>query len=407
MSVSVKTVLFSALGMSLLGLPYAEASQKASSQGESYNLKLKLKQETTLHRIIGGKPSTKGERPWMAALTINGQQFCGGSLIDKQWVLTAAHCIEDIQANEMSGFNVRLNVNDLANANEGETIAVAAMYSHASYSEGAAADIALLKLAKPATVDPIAIADSDFMNSHARPGTSTTVSGWGNRSSSGSDFSSKLHQVSIPLVSREQCNGPKAYNGQIADTEICAGLAAGGKDSCQGDSGGPLVANRQGKPVQLGVVSWGDGCAEPNKYGVYARVASFTQWVSQVKSGQVAGGGNSGGGTPNPVPPTGGMLESGRLVHGLSDQNSGLKHFSIHVPQGARILWVDIKGNNGDADLYLKYGGEVTESDYDHAPLMEGSVEKILLRNPKPGVWHIAVGAFHDYEGLELMAFTR
>ena len=223
MTVSVKTVLLSALGISALSLPFAEASQKASAQGERYNLKLKLKQETTLHRIIGGKPSVKGERPWMAALTIGGQQICGGSLIDKQWVLTAAHCVEDIQANEMSSFNVRLNVMDLANENEGETIAVTAVYPHASYSQGAAADIALLKLATPATVEPVTIADSQFMTSHVRPGITTTVSGWGNRSASGGDFSTKLHQVNVPLVSREQCNSSQAYNGQIADTEICAG----------------------------------------------------------------------------------------------------------------------------------------------------------------------------------------
>jgi len=89
-----------------------------------------------------------------------------------------------------------------------------------------------------------------------------------------------LRFVDVPFVARGACNRPLAYDGRITDNMICAGQAVGGQDSCQGDSGGPLTVNTQTTPKLAGVVSWGDGCARPNKVGVYARVANYAPWIA-------------------------------------------------------------------------------------------------------------------------------
>ncbi len=90
---------------------------------------------------------------------------------------------------------------------------------------------------------------------------------------------------SLPLVLRASCNGPLAYDGRITNNMICAGVQAGGMDSCQGDSGGPLTVSTTTTPKLAGIVSWGDGCARPNKVGVYTRVANYVDWVQQCVSG--------------------------------------------------------------------------------------------------------------------------
>ena len=82
----------------------------------------------------------------------------------------------------------------------------------------------------------------------------------------------------MPLVTQQECN--RAYRGSITDRMICAGFKTGGKDACGGDSGGPLLSvDEEGIFSVIGVVSWGEGCARPNKYGVYARVSAVADWI--------------------------------------------------------------------------------------------------------------------------------
>ena len=90
-----------------------------------------------------------------------------------------------------------------------------------------------------------------------------------------------LQKVNVPLVSKAACNDKAAYGGDITDTMLCAGYKSGGKDSCQGDSGGPLVVtDANGETVLAGVVSWGEGCARANKYGIYSKVSSAISWIA-------------------------------------------------------------------------------------------------------------------------------
>lgn len=382
------------------------------SIAQAADIQLKLKQEQNLPRIIGGDVTPDGERPWMASLQSGGQHFCGGSVIARRWILTAAHCVED---GNSSGLQVQVNVNDLSKAGEGETHNVAQVYNHPGYAQGESTDIALLYLASEISesVPVLALADAELMAQGATPGTVATVSGWGNTSTNGENFPDRMHQVEVPLVSNQTCNTPAAYGGQVQDTEICAGYSEGGRDSCQGDSGGPLTVFYNGQENQVGVVSWGEGCAVPNKYGVYARVAALKSWVDSTMSGNTDTPPTDPGDNPNPPtnppaePPADGELVSGQLISGLSGEQNSEVFFSIEVPEGSKIMWVDIRGENGDADIYIKRGSQPSIGDYDHAPFLDGSNEHKLIRKPRPGTWHFMVHGYDSYEELELMVFVR
>lgn len=380
----------------------ASSASIASPSG----LQLAHKKQLTLPRIVGGVEAPKGERPWMASVQSGGQHFCGGSVIDKNWILTAAHCVEDVT--DPSSLEVRVNFTQLNDTTSGETLKVSDIYVHQGYLNGESKDIALLKLTTnvSAAIPSIKLADENTMLAAASAGKTASVSGWGNTSSSDEVFPQKLQKVEVPIVSNKVCNSAEAYAGQVQDTEMCAGLAAGGKDSCQGDSGGPLVVKQNGEFIQAGVVSWGEGCAEPNKYGVYARVASFKQWLADVKAGKVQSHNGTPGGTNNAnVDST--QFTNGQVLANLSGDANSQTFYSIEVPEGARILWVDIRGVTGDADLFLKQGQQPSVDDFDYAPFETGSDEHILVRSPQAGTWHIMLHGYTNYSQLELLMFAR
>jgi secreted trypsin-like serine protease len=108
------------------------------------------------------------------------------------------------------------------------------------------------------------------------------VTGWGTTAENKTRYSPVLNEVQVDLVSKEVCNSNKSYNGSIVDEYFCAGFPGGGRDSCGGDSGGPLVCpNKEGQYVLTGVVSWGHGCARPNKYGVYLDVRKLLPFIKE------------------------------------------------------------------------------------------------------------------------------
>ena len=263
-------------------------------------------------RIVGGEAATPDAWPWQVALQERRdsgyRQFCGGTVIAPRWVLTAAHCVEGEDEDDV---HVLVGTHDLKRG--GRRIRVKSIRTHEGYgARPIRNDIALLELARPAGVPAVGILAPERIVDAAAPGTMATAIGWGLlrplRCEPGSKegahrcrvrgggrghfvdgltgrpvslddvLTDRLMQVQLPLVGEESCRS--AYPGAAIDRRtICAGLRKGGKSSCQGDSGGPLVVRDGGEWVQAGVVSWGSVCAKPGFYGVYTNAGAFAQWL--------------------------------------------------------------------------------------------------------------------------------
>jgi len=231
-------------------------------------------------RIIGGEEAPQEEFKYMTSMQFNGQHGCGASFIGSKWVLTAAHCV-DGQSGPGNGMEVLIGASDFTNTSEGKRIAVKYVYVHDEYNNPVDTnnDMALLELVEIVDAPSIKVISKTEAD-NLKAGTLLTVTGWGNVVTDGVEYPDKLMQVNVPLVSNETCNLPASYDGSITDAMLCAGYKEGGKDSCQGDSGGPLVFKRDGEYVQVGVVSFGEGCAQPDKYGVYAAAFNFHDWLN-------------------------------------------------------------------------------------------------------------------------------
>lgn len=239
-------------------------------------------------QIVGGEKAAPGEFPWQVALldsSINNTfnaQYCGGALIDARWVVTAAHCVFDGRVERPSAVDILVGTTSLKSG--GTRVDVDTIVVHPRYNERTSEnDIALLRLALPVDVETlpvVTLADEVALTS---AGTLATAIGWGDTLVKGDRFPVDLRKVRVPIVTNRVCNGPRSYAGEVKVKMLCAGFAAGGKDSCQGDSGGPLVVpDGDGGFALAGVTSWGARCAAPNKYGVYTRVARFATWIEKV-----------------------------------------------------------------------------------------------------------------------------
>ncbi|XP_073491618.1 serine protease 33-like [Aquarana catesbeiana] len=235
-------------------------------------------------RIVGGTDALDGEWPWQVALTNNGVFVCGGSLISPGWVMTAAHCIHN--PIQVSNYKVYLGMHELGVISSHTAVAnVSNIIVIGNYTSiGDTGDIALLQLATPVNYTQYIMPICLPSNITTFPcGTECWVTGWGIRSYGGSVVNNgTLQEVMVPLIDRNTCqtlyNVESSYS--IPYDQICAGYKDGYKGSCQGDSGGPLVCKVQGVWYQVGVVSWGVGCAYPNFPGVYTLVTAYQTWIS-------------------------------------------------------------------------------------------------------------------------------
>lgn len=237
-------------------------------------------------RIMGGEVAPPTAYPFMASISVRNSNprdghFCGGSFIAADWVLTAAHCVKPEQA---ANIQVYGGSNQLSSG--GRIYGVSRIIVHEGYDTITQEnDVALLQLtqrASVASVQPLPADDAQL----AAGGRNATAIGWG-YTAEGGDVQNVLRRVALQIVSNDACNAPGAYAGGITSGMLCAGFRAGGKDSCQGDSGGPLVvSNGNGGFFQAGVVSWGEGCGQPNKYGVYTRVSAYRTWIADRVAGR-------------------------------------------------------------------------------------------------------------------------
>lgn len=286
-------------------------------------------------KVIGGELAGPGEWPWQVALIVGGEpvstdsQFCGGSLVLDEWVLTAAHCVHmmDDEGGEFDLDPAQISI--VAGTNtldgSGDTIPVRAIYRHPSYVAAELDyDIALIRLSRKPNVPykTVEVPDAEFGDILGQPGVTTIVTGWGLQN--GGRPTAELREVQIQMLDREMCNTAMmearaeeaaagfSYAAQvlsireddayaiwdqmvarapkpISENMICSGTFEGGKTSCNGDSGGPLVVPLEdGSYIQAGIVSWGlsatsgQGCEEKAMFSAYTNISRFVPWLNEV-----------------------------------------------------------------------------------------------------------------------------
>jgi len=239
--------------------------------------------------VIGGDQVVAGQQPWAVALASRNRfgpsrsgQFCGAAVVSASTVVTAAHCF----GREVLGGNWR-SVRDLRviagrtdlRSHEGQEIGVRQVRINPGYDPLTnAGDVAVITLATPLPADSaIAMAGPDDADAY-RAGSPARVYGWGDTTGTGG-YASVLRSADVAVLADGVCE--RAYPGAgdgtyLRRTMMCAGEPQGGRDACQGDSGGPLVV--RGKLV--GLVSWGTGCAEAGRPGVYTRISSVSPLIA-------------------------------------------------------------------------------------------------------------------------------
>ncbi|MCI5078567.1 serine protease [Oricola sp.] len=282
-------------------------------------------------RVLNGKISEDGAWPWQVALMRVDveksvlSQFCGGSMIQKDWVLTAAHCVVEKRDDGyyiIDPATTRIMVGTNRISNEGDFVEVSQIVVHEGYDpNGFDNDIALIKLGRVpnASFKTITIPTAEYADVLERPDTKTIVTGWG-RTEAGTP-SRELREGEIKIIDRNICNaaimaGPvKAAAGYfqqaanalslsgddanamwdelmshvptpLTENMICSGTPEGPRGACDGDSGGPLVVPvGDGKFIQAGIVSWGlasadgVGCNRDAKFSAYTRTGNYADWV--------------------------------------------------------------------------------------------------------------------------------
>jgi len=249
----------------------------------------------TKTRIVGGTVAAQGAWPWSVILgrqRFGGgfQVMCGGTLIDEDTILTAAHCFDPIPGG--SGINyVRLGDHDISTTSDGATpvdISVGRSIQHPGWNSNTLDnDIAIVKLSRSVTysrnIKPACLPDKyqgqDLASLLTSP--APVVVGWGSTSTGGGS-SNQLRQANVPMVTQQTCSD--AYSAitrvTIGDTKICAG--DGTRDTCNGDSGGAMLASHVGNTwAVVGVTSFGVDCARPDFPGVYTRVDKYLPWIRQ------------------------------------------------------------------------------------------------------------------------------
>ncbi|MCJ8736040.1 hypothetical protein PDJAM_G00254240 [Pangasius djambal] len=226
-------------------------------------------------RIVNGEEAVPHSWPWQVSLQDStGFHFCGGSLVNQYWVVTAAHC------NVRTSHLVILGEHDRSSNSENiQVIKIEKSIRHQSYNSYTTNyDVAVIKLASPAElnsrVSPVCLAET---SDNFQGGLKCVTTGWGLTRYNAATTPPLLQQAALPLLTKADCQ--RYWGNKITDLMICAG--ASGVSSCMGDSGGPLVCQKSGAWTLVGIVSWGSGTCSTSMPGVYARVTGLRSWIDQ------------------------------------------------------------------------------------------------------------------------------
>ncbi|XP_013001076.1 complement factor D [Cavia porcellus] len=226
-------------------------------------------------RILGGQEAEAHARPYMASVQVDGRHLCGGVLVAPQWVLSAAHCLEEADGK----VQVLLGAHSLSQPEPSKRLYdVTRSVPHPDSSPDTIDhDLLLLQLSEKAVLGPrVRPLPLQRQDRDVAPGTLCDVAGWGVVSHTGRR-PDRLQHVRLPVLDRATCNLRQYHDGTITERMMCA--ESNRRDSCKGDSGGPLVCGG----VLEGVVTSGSRvCGNRRKPGIYTRVASYTAWIDSV-----------------------------------------------------------------------------------------------------------------------------
>jgi len=257
---------------------------------------------TSFDRIVGGA-NAGSAIPWQVSLRNSASgstHFCGGTILDANTVLSAAHCFHNghqgvvvVAGSHKRSDNTGVQTSTISKSIYNQD----AKYNKANMDN----DIIILKLSTALkfnkNVQPACLPAKTF-DAPEKSKSMAVVSGWGTLKSGG-NLPDILQYVNVPLMTNADCKKTGYEATSIKPSMVCAGYKKGGKDSCQGDSGGPLVVPKSSSDdtaIIYGVVSWGAGCASPDLPGVYARVTKFIDWIKKNM--------NSSNGTPSTPSPS-------------------------------------------------------------------------------------------------------
>ncbi|NXF37231.1 TMPS9 protease, partial [Nyctibius bracteatus] len=228
-------------------------------------------------KIVGGTDASRGEIPWQVSLKEDSRHFCGATIIGDRWLLSAAHCFNETNPEEIEAYMGTTSLN----GTDGNAVKVnvTRVIQHPLFNPMILDfDVAVLELARPLVfnkyIQPVCLP----LVQKFPVGKKCIISGWGNLQEGNATKPEILQKASVGIIDQETCNF--LYNFSLTDRMICAGFLEGKIDSCQGDSGGPLACEvTPGVFYLAGIVSWGIGCAQATKPGVYSRITKLKDWI--------------------------------------------------------------------------------------------------------------------------------
>jgi len=234
--------------------------------------------------VVGGEPVALEQVPWQALVYVESDnRLCGGAIIDRSWIVTAAHCVDGFSGAQIDS---HVGITKFSSRSEQTSVDVVEVIVHPQWdAEVYRNDIALLRLGTPVTlgsgVNSIALPAGLDPASWPPVGTTATISGWGATEYNG-PASSTLLAADVTVLGGPQDDGCGLYGSNFdAAVELCAGTTDASVDACQGDSGSPLVVSVGTTPVLAGLTSVGFECARADYPGIYTRVTSFVPWIQQ------------------------------------------------------------------------------------------------------------------------------
>ncbi|XP_031334319.1 vitamin K-dependent protein C-like isoform X2 [Photinus pyralis] len=239
-------------------------------------------------RVVGGNVTKENEFPWLAGMAKNGEFHCGGTLITRKHVLTAAHCVDGINYRTIS---IAFGDHDRKDKERFSKIQVRKikkvvphkLFDRSTYNN----DIAILELDHPlhfdSKIQPACLPHSAVTD---YSGKWAIVAGWG-KTGEKQESSTILRKAIVPIWPKKDCYNSGYGEERLSENMFCAGFEEGKIDACQGDSGGPLhVKNPNGIMDVVGIVSWGRGCGRATLPGIYTKIINYLDWILEGLNGE-------------------------------------------------------------------------------------------------------------------------